>query len=66
MEKNSFVAEVTFLPKLAFKFHFIFYFYLLNGVYNFNYSNLLPIHHQPCSHIIGVCHQPCSHISGVC
>ena len=30
MAKNSFVVEVTFKPMLAFKFHFIFYFYLLN------------------------------------
>ena len=28
--KNSFVVEVSFKTMLAFKFHFIFYFYLLN------------------------------------
>ena len=30
MAKISFVVEVIFKPMLAFKFHFIFYFYLLN------------------------------------
>ena len=29
--KNSFVVEVTFKPMLTFKFHFIFYFYLLKS-----------------------------------
>ena len=28
-KKKSFVVEVTFRPILAFKFHFIFYFYVL-------------------------------------
>ena len=31
VKKNSFVVEVTFKPMLAFKFHFIFYFYLLKS-----------------------------------
>ena len=47
--KNGFVAEVIFKPMLAFKIHFIFYFYLLNHLYNFHYSDLLSFNHQPCS-----------------